>query len=56
VASANLLFLPMGNKIKKKGHHRMNELMPLLDGALMIGAGMNPKVIERKLMIYKGGH
>lgn len=56
VGAANLFFIPMGNKIKKKGHHRMNELMPLLDGALMIGAGMNPKVIERKLMIYKGGH
>lgn len=53
VGAANLFFLPMGNKIKKKGHHRMNELLPLLDGALMIGAGMNPKVIERKLQIYK---
>lgn len=53
VGAANLFFLPMGNKIKKKAHHRMNELMPLLDGALMIGAGLNPKVIERKLQIYK---
>lgn len=54
VASANLLFLPMGSKIKKKAHHRVQELMPLLEGALMIGAGTNPKIIERKLEAYTG--
>jgi chemotaxis protein MotA len=54
VGLANLIFLPMGNKIKKKAHHRVKELQPLLEGAMMIGAGLNPKVIERKLEAYTG--
>lgn len=54
VGAANLLFLPMGSKIKKKAHHRVKELQPLLEGAIMIGAGMNPKIIERKLEAYTG--
>lgn len=56
VGSANLIFLPIGNKIKKKAHHRVLELAPLLEGAIMIGAGLNPKVVERKLEAYTGIH
>lgn len=54
VGSANLFFLPAGNKIKKKAHHHVAERQALLEGALMIGAGINPKVVERKLRAYTG--
>ncbi len=54
VASANLIFLPAGNKIKKKAHHHTSERMAVLEGALMIGANINPKIIERKLRAYTG--
>lgn len=54
VASANLIFLPAGNKIKKKAHHHSTERQALLEGALMIGEGVNPMVIEQKLYAYMG--
>ncbi len=54
VGSANLFFLPAGNKIKKKAHHHVAERQALLEGALMIGAGINPKIVERKLRAYTG--
>ncbi len=54
VGSANLIFLPLGSKIKKKAHHHVQALQPLLEGVLMIGAGMNPKVVQRKLEAYTG--
>lgn len=54
VASANLFFLPIGNKVKKKAHHHALERTAMLEGALMIGANINPKIIEQKLRIYAG--
>jgi len=54
VGAANLLFLPAGNKIKKKAHQHSAERMALLEGALMIGANINPKIVERKLRAYTG--
>ncbi|MBY0315335.1 MAG: flagellar motor protein [Bdellovibrionales bacterium] len=54
VGAANLFFLPAGNKIKKKAHHHVIERMALLEGALMIGANINPKIIEQKLRAFTG--
>lgn len=54
VGLANLIFLPVGNKIKKKAHHHTAERQALLEGALMIGANVNPKIVERKLRAYTG--
>lgn len=54
VGAANLLFLPAGSKIKKKAHHHTKERQALLEGALMIGANINPKIVERKLRAYTG--
>lgn len=54
VGSANLLFLPMGNKIKKMAQHASHEKEAYLEGALMIGAGVNAKIILEKLKSY--GH
>jgi len=49
VASANLLFLPVANKIKARFHHsiEMKELM--LEGVCSIVEGLNPKLIRIKL-------
>lgn len=54
VGMANLLFLPIGNKIKKMGSHMSHEKEAYLEGALMIGAGVNAKIILEKLKSY--GH
>ena len=52
VMSANVLWLPMGNKLKRvseiEAHHR--ELV--IEGILAIQAGANPRVIEQKLLTY----
>ena len=52
VASANLIFLPLGNKLKKKAMLRIREKEMILDGCLSILAGLNPVIIENKLRAY----
>lgn len=49
VATANLLWLPLGSKLKKKseGEIRVRELM--LEGILSIQAGHNPRLVQEKL-------
>jgi len=49
VASANLFFLPVANKIKARFHYtlEMHELM--LEGVCAIVEGLNPKIIRVKL-------
>ena len=52
VASANLFFLPAGNKIKARVHHQvvLKELM--LEGVASIVEGLNPKLIRTKLEAF----
>jgi chemotaxis protein MotA len=52
VASANLLFLPAGAKLRSRMHAaiQMRELM--LEGVLGIAEGLNPKLIRIKLEAY----
>ncbi|UYL10750.1 flagellar motor protein [Bdellovibrio sp. SKB1291214] len=52
VSFANLLFLPIGNKIKKKVEDLTREKMMVLEGGLMIAKGANHIVIEQKLRSY----
>ena len=56
VGSANIFFLPIGKKIKRKavidGHARMMVAI----GVEGILSGMNPKVIEEKLACFVHGH
>lgn len=49
VGSANLLFLPIGQKIRMRAQQefRMKQLM--LEGVVSISEGMNPRLIRRKL-------
>jgi chemotaxis protein MotA len=55
VASANLFFLPAGNKIKARlrDNQHVKELM--LEGVCSIVEGLNPKMIRIKLEAFVGG-
>jgi chemotaxis protein MotA len=52
VGFANLIFLPIGNKIKKNILEISKHKMMILDGALLIGTGLNSQLIEQKLISY----
>ena len=52
VGIANILFLPMGNKMKRKIKNRSHIKEMVLVGALSIAAGLNPVIIEEKLKYY----
>lgn len=49
VGFANLLFIPLGNKIKKKIARRMKEKRVILEGGLLINSALNPLLIDQKL-------
>jgi chemotaxis protein MotA len=53
VGFANLVFIPIGNKIKKNIHEITKHKLMILDGALMITAGISTQLIEQKLESYK---
>ena len=52
VSSANLIYLPISNKLKTKsaGEVLLREIM--LEGILSIQAGDNPRVVEEKLKAF----
>lgn len=52
VGSANLIFLPLANKIKRKVKLEIEVKNMILEGALGIMGGMNPYIIEQKLRGY----
>ncbi len=54
VGFANLIFIPIGNKIKKNIYEISKHKYMILDGALMIGSGLNSQLIEQKLTSYTG--
>lgn len=49
VGSANLIFLPMANKLKNKLKGKMAYYEAILEGILAIQNGENPRMIEEKL-------
>lgn len=53
VGFANLIFLPISSKIKKNISIRIRQKQMILEGALMISAGVHPNLIEQKLMAYR---
>ncbi len=55
VGSANILFLPLANKIKRKIRLDIEIKNMILEGAIGIMAGMNPYIIEQKLRAYVHG-
>jgi chemotaxis protein MotA len=52
VASANILFLPAGSKLKSRVHASMQMRELMLEGVLGIAEGLNPKLIRIKLEAY----
>lgn len=55
VASANLLFLPMANKIKRKITEDAVTQEMILAGALGITRGIYPSLLREKLLAYTAG-
>ena len=52
IASANLLWIPFGTKIKMKTARDVLLMEMILEGILSIQAGENPRVIREKLMTF----
>ncbi|AEI38790.1 flagellar motor protein [Paenibacillus mucilaginosus] len=52
VATANLIYLPLANKIKVRGQEVIAEKELLLEGILALQAGENPYLIKKKMMTF----
>lgn len=53
VSFANLIFLPIASKIKKNISIRIRQKQMILEGALMIGGGINHQLVEQTLIAYR---
>jgi chemotaxis protein MotA len=49
ISSANVFWLPIGNKLRKKSEAEVLFRQVMLDGILSIQAGDNPRIIQEKL-------
>jgi chemotaxis protein MotA len=56
VASANLVYLPVANKLKRKVAVAMERKVLITEGVLAIQEGLNPRVLEEKLRAFTGEH
>jgi chemotaxis protein MotA len=56
VGVANLLFLPIASKLKRKIGLEKERKTLIAEGVLSIQAGLNPRVLEEKLASYSGHH
>ena len=56
VAAANMLFLPLHGKLKRKFQIERERKTMIAEGVLAIQAGLNPRVLEDKLKAYLGEH
>ncbi|WP_413559336.1 flagellar motor protein [Bdellovibrio sp. HCB209] len=52
VSFANLVFIPLGNKIKRKVEDMTREKLMVLEGGILIAKGANHFIIEQKLRSY----
>src|SRR5437764_534229 len=52
VASANIIFLPMANKLKLLSHEEQDLRALALEGILAVQAGDNPRVVADKLLAF----
>jgi chemotaxis protein MotA len=52
VGSANLIFLPVGNKLKIRHRHAMIIKEMMLEGVVAVSIGENPRLIEDKLKSF----
>jgi chemotaxis protein MotA len=49
VSSANLLWLPLGNKLKQKSRTEIQAREVAIEGVLAVQAGENPRIVREKL-------
>jgi chemotaxis protein MotA len=49
ISSANVIFLPIAAKLRKKSEEEVLYRQVMLDGILSIQAGDNPRIIQEKL-------
>ena len=56
VGIANLVFLPIASKLKRKLNMEKERKTMIVEGVLAIQEGMNPRVLEQKLQAYLGDH
>jgi chemotaxis protein MotA len=52
VSSANLIYLPIANKIKIRSKEQISEMELMLEGILALQAGENPQLIHKKLKSF----
>lgn len=52
LASANLVFLPMANRLKANNQKELLEKELILEGVLLLHKGVSPKTIQEKLMSF----
>ncbi|TDF93464.1 flagellar motor protein [Paenibacillus piri] len=52
VSSANVLYLPIANKIKIRSKEQISEMELMLEGILALQAGENPQLIQKKLKSF----
>jgi len=52
IAFANLVFLPIGNKLKAKSSEEVLMRQVMIEGVISISAGDNPRIVEEKLKAF----
>jgi len=50
--SANLVFLPLSNKLKQRSRQEIMRMEMIVEGVLAISYGENPRIVEEKLLSY----
>jgi chemotaxis protein MotA len=52
VLTANVMWLPIGNKLKRVAESEAHHMELILEGVLSVQAGANPRIIEQKLLSF----
>src|SRR5262249_20312368 len=52
VASANLVYLPIANKLREISHHELTTRAMIIEGIISIQAGDNPRIVQEKLETF----
>jgi chemotaxis protein MotA len=53
VGSANLILLPLGQKVRLRSWQAVKAKQLMLEGVLSISEGTNPRLIRRKLAAFQ---
>jgi len=52
VALANLVYLPIGDKLRRRHEEEIRLLNIILEGVVSIQSGENPRIIKTKLLSF----